>query len=132
MGSSGHAGNTRRAGGETTKSLRAALDAGETLEIAGYELTPALVQSLESVDLKAAAPPEGIPVDWFEVAPQADRATPPASQRVIDRWQESGVAVDVETVAGEAFWTIQETTLVPPLIERTSARFGRIAGHEAS
>jgi exosortase A-associated hydrolase 2 len=114
-------------GGETTKSLRAALDAGETLEIAGYALTPALVQSLETVDLKGAAPPEGVPIDWFEVAPQADRATPPASQRVIDRWQESGTEIDVETVAGEAFWTIQETTLVPALIERTTGRFERIA-----
>jgi exosortase A-associated hydrolase 2 len=110
-------------GGETTKSMREALGAGETIEIAGYELTPELAAALDGVDLAGAELPDGIAVDWIEIAAQADRGPAPASRRVIERWREAGAAPAVETVAGEAFWSIQETTLVPALIERTSALF---------
>ncbi len=111
-------------GGETTKSMRAALGKGDKLEIAGYELTPQLADALDSVDLTGAQLPDGIGLDWIEIVPQADRGPAPASLRVIERWREAGSPPAVETVEGAAFWSIQETTLVPTLIERTTSLFG--------
>ncbi len=110
-------------GGETTKSMRGALGKGDTLEIAGYELTPELAGALDNVDLAGAELPHGIGLDWIEIVPQADRGPAPASQRVIERWREAGSPPTVETVEGAAFWSIQETTLVPALIERTTSLF---------
>lgn len=112
-------------GGETTKSMRAALAAGATIEIAGYELSPALAGALDAVDLASAELPDGPRLDWIEIVAQAGRGPAPASQRVIERWREAGLAPNVETVEGVAFWSIQETTLVPALIERTTALFGQ-------
>ena len=108
-------------GGETTKSMRAALGAGETLEIAGYELAPELAGALDAVDLARAELPDGLHIDWIEIVPEAGREPAPASQRVIERWREAGSAPMVETVPGDAFWSIQETPLAPALIERTTA-----------
>ncbi len=110
-------------GGETTKSMRGALGNGDTLEIAGYELTPKLAGALDNVDLAGAELPDCIGLDWIEIVPQADRGPAPASQRVIERWREAGSPPAVETVEGTAFWSIQETTLVPALIERTTSLF---------
>ncbi len=110
-------------GGETTKSMRAVLAAGQSIEIAGYELSPALAGALDEVDLAGAEPPDGIAIDWIEIVADARSGPAPASERVIERWREAGLAPNVETVEGEAFWSIQETTLVPALIERTTALF---------
>ena len=111
-------------GGATTKSMRVALGNGETLEIAGYELTPELSAALDKVDLAGAELPDGLRLDWIEIVSQADRGPAPASRRVIERWVEAGSPPAVETAEGAAFWSIQETTLVPGLIERTTSLFG--------
>jgi exosortase A-associated hydrolase 2 len=108
-------------GGATTKSMRVALGNGETLEIAGYELTPELSAALDKVDLAGAELPDGLRLDWIEIVSQADRGPAPADRRVIERWVEAGSPPAVE---GAAFWSIQETTLVPGLIERTTSLFG--------
>jgi hypothetical protein len=110
-------------GGETTKSLRAALDNGNSLEIAGYELSPELAHALDVVDLSKTEPPPGLDIHWLEIVSEAGREVTPASRRVIDKWTEAGAPPAVETVEGAAFWSIQETTLVPELIERTISLF---------
>jgi exosortase A-associated hydrolase 2 len=106
---------------ETTKTLREALSRGESLEVAGYELSPALAEAIDGVKLESLAPPAGVAVDWFEIVPEEGRAVPPGSQRTIDAWTQAGAAVGVHAVPGETFWSIQETTLVPGLIEATVA-----------
>jgi len=110
-------------GGGTTKSMRATLSQGETLEIAGYELSPDLAGALDEVNLSKVELPDGIELHWLEVVSDADRGPAPASQRVIDRWTEAGSPPAVDTVEGATFWSIQETTLVPGLIERTTSLF---------
>jgi exosortase A-associated hydrolase 2 len=112
---------------ETTAALRGRLDAGETLEIAGYDIAPALAQALDSRSLDRMTPPAGIAVDWLEVAAEDGRELPPASRRVIEAWREAGVPVKAETVAGEPFWRIEETTLAPSLIARTREIFEKTA-----
>jgi exosortase A-associated hydrolase 2 len=59
--------------GSGTQALRDALRAGEMLEIAGYDLAPALAASIESLDA-AALPVSGCPVHWFKA-----RESPPKS-----------------------------------------------------
>lgn len=101
---------------ETTGALRALLAAGETVEVAGYALSPRLADDLEGLALAALAPPPGVAVDWLEVGAEVGAPPAPASARVIEAWRGEGAAVRAETVAGEAFWSIQETTLAPDLI----------------
>ncbi|MDZ7829153.1 MAG: hydrolase 2, exosortase A system-associated [Halofilum sp. (in: g-proteobacteria)] len=107
---------------ESTADLRARLEAGESLEIAGYELAPALARALDSLDAQALRPPEGVAVDWLEVSGAEPPKLSAASERVIDAWRTDGFAVQSEAVAGDAFWATQEIVDVPELIDRSLAR----------
>ncbi len=110
-------------GRETTKDLRARLARGESVEVAGYDLSPALASAIDGVRLADAAPPPGTPVRWFEVVGAPEQGVSPASARVVQRWEESGAGVTVVTVPGEPFWATQEITECPALIEATTDAF---------
>jgi len=100
-----------------TASLRAALARGETLEIAGYSLAPALALGFDGLDASRLAPP--CPVQWCEVVPEAGRPLPPAAARVLKAWQEAGVAAEARTAAGPQFWASQEIAEAPALLAAT-------------
>lgn len=110
------------AGGGGTAALRAALAAGETLEVAGYELAPELAGALDQAGAAALAV-RGCPVHWLEVAPSAERALPPAAAKVAALWREQGVELQLLTVPGAPFWATQEITECPALLEATAALF---------
>lgn len=116
------AASLRGGGRESTGDLRSRLEAGEPLEIAGYELSPGLAAALDGLDAHRMMPPAGIPVHWLEVS----SATPPkistAAERVITEWRSAGCEVAAEAVAGDTFWATQEIVDVPGLIERSVER----------
>ena len=109
-----------------TDALRAALRAGETLEIAGYDLAPDLAAALETLDASALAV-TGCPVHWLEIVAAAERPLPPAAARVTRAWEQAGADVRVQTVAGQAFWATQEITECQALLDATCAIFGSAA-----
>lgn len=110
---------------ESTGDLRARLDAGEALEIAGYELSPALARALDELDAKALVPPASVPVDWIEVSGGREPRVSPAGTRVAEVWREAGCEVMQQAVAGDPFWTTQEIVDVPELVERSVERLVR-------
>ncbi len=103
---------------ETLAQLRTELATGHVLEVAGYALHPELAAALEQARLPL--PRAGIQVNWFEVMATPGRALTPPSQQLLQRWQTQGVAVTVQTVVGEPFWSTQEICCVPALLEATT------------
>ena len=101
-----------------TAALRARLADGETLEIAGYALNPQLAAALDAQDAARQAPPP-CPVHWLELVPEAGRPLPAAASRVVARWQEAGIDVAPQTVAGPPFWATQEIATSPALLDQT-------------
>ncbi|MFQ5467237.1 MAG: hydrolase 2, exosortase A system-associated [Kiloniellaceae bacterium] len=104
---------------ETTATLRAALAAGEVVEIAGYPIAPALAAAMEDADL-AIPPPQACSVIWLDMVASADTPPPPASVRTIEAWRAAGAQVTHRSVVGEPFWAVQswlEPVLVPALWE---------------
>ena len=108
-------------GATGTAGLRAALAAGEVLEIAGYQLHPALVEALDRLELAQLAP-AGLPLHWMEVAASAARPLPPAAARIVE-----ALGAQVHHVEGPQFWATQEMTECPALIAATLNAVGRIA-----
>ncbi|MFA9460974.1 hydrolase 2, exosortase A system-associated [Thiohalorhabdus methylotrophus] len=102
---------------ETTRELQDRLDAGETLEVAGYELHPELAGALADRSLKDLPPPKGADVHWLDLVSGPDAGPPPASRTVVEAWSAQDAHVHQETVAGEHFWATQELVDVPDLIE---------------
>lgn len=103
--------------GETTQTLRQRLAGGETLEIAGYPIAPAMAASLDR--LRMAEPPSGSRILWLEAGSEARDEIGPAGLRTVERWRQSGHRVSTATVSGAPFWTLMETETAPALIEAT-------------
>ncbi len=116
---SGMLDDTANAGG--TKELRAALQAGEALEVAGYLLAPALVAAIDALDALQLAPP--CPVHWIEVVASAERPITPAALRMAAEWERQGAAPTLVKVAALPFWSTQEIAESPELIDATCALF---------
>lgn len=101
-----------------TKALRAQLERGESVEIAGYELSPSLALPMESAELALPERYEGS-AWWCEVVEAADVPPGPASQSRIAAWRARGCNVEVVTVPGLPFWQTQEIAECMPLVEAT-------------
>ncbi len=100
--------------------LKQQLAAGEAVEIAGYEVSPALARGLEQADLK---PPKAFSgrVIWLETSLRDEISLAPAALKRIEQWQSAGYHVDSQVVKGPAFWQTTETEEAPHLIAATLA-----------
>ena len=112
-------GNEKSSG---THALRNALLAGETLEVAGYALAPALAAAIDALDA-AALTVTSCPVHWFEAVPAEGRALSPGSAKVVGAWQREGASTEVHLVTCPPFWATQEVTECPALVAATSTVF---------
>lgn len=112
----------RSAGAErlTTADLRKQLEAAGVLEVAGYALAPELVAAVDGIDLATQPPPAAVSVDWIDIVSGEAAQLTPGSARVLDAWQRAGAHVRGQALRGEAFWSLQEVTIVPPLIDLTA------------
>lgn len=101
-----------------TKQLREALRGGEVLEVAGYDIAPALADSLDTLDAAAMAP-TGCPVHWVEVVAAPERPLNAAGARLAEAWKRDGVDLQVHMVACLSFWATQEISECPSLLAAT-------------
>lgn len=105
-----------------TAALRASLQAGQALEVAGYALSPALAADLAALDAAKLAP--SCPVTWFELAAIEGKALSPAAERVLAGWRAQGVQAGASVVQAPAFWSSTEIEECPALLDATLALFG--------
>jgi exosortase A-associated hydrolase 2 len=103
-----------------TKEMRSALASGKTLEVGGYELTPALAASIDTLQLADLAI-ENVPTHWFEIVAEEGLQLPPAAMRVADAWRSRGAEVHVHAVPGTRFWTLAEISECRPLLSATTS-----------
>ena len=109
------------AGIKSTELLRRAIAAGESVEVSGYQISPALAAALDRVVMPDPAEMRSLRVDWFEVLPSADAAPPRASSKAVDEYRRAGASVELQSVVGPPFWQLHERELAPKLIERTTS-----------
>lgn len=104
--------------GVVTEQLIDQLRAGESVEVAGYELTPQL--ALPMLEATLVLPPDVHRVCWFEVQARAEGALAPVSRRMIDSWREcQNIDFVASVVQGASFWQSQEIEEVPTLLTVT-------------
>ena len=105
---------------ETVKDLRQRLAAGETLEIAGYELSGELIAALDAVRIAELATPAIGQIHWMEVVREAKPPTPPTAA-AMESLRGRGCVVDYGQVIGDPFWSATELVAAPELVSRTTA-----------
>jgi exosortase A-associated hydrolase 2 len=105
-----------------TRTLRDSLLTGETLEVAGYELAPALAAAIDSLKMDELAITK-CPIHWFEIVSATGRAMPPVAGRMANAWKGSGVELRMHIVPCAPFWATQEISECPALLSATAELF---------
>ncbi|MEO5698681.1 MAG: hydrolase 2, exosortase A system-associated [Burkholderiaceae bacterium] len=113
---------------DATQTMRRQLDAGESIDIAGYSLSSALAAGLERATLR---PPStlrsGGRMEWIELSSRAEATLAPASSAAIEPWRRSGATVRERVVTGPSFWQTAEIEEAPQLLAATLAAIGDFA-----
>ena len=112
-------------GGVTTDSLRRRLSGGESIEVAGYTLAPALLGDIDKLRLSDYTL-TGAPMHWLEVRGGTATGPSTAAQRVITDWQAKGMNATIEAVNGDSFWATQEIVDAPALVQASMRCYERL------
>lgn len=110
----------------STSALQQRLHAGESIEIAGYCLPPAVAQGMERATMAPPTTPQaGARVVVAELTMREPAEPSPATASQIARWRDAGFATDGLVVSGPAFWQTTEIELAPALLAATTAALDR-------
>jgi hypothetical protein len=107
-------------GAESASSLLERLATGEAIEVAGYELAGPLAAAMQSRSFDGGAPAGLPPLRWFDLVTSAGDPLPPATIATVARWAATGSRVTADAVVGDPFWSVQEITVAPRLVEATT------------
>lgn len=103
---------------ETVKDLRDRLRQGETLEVAGYQLSSALAAAMDALNLPELAGPATNNIHWMDVVREEKPPTPPTAS-ALDSLRTRGRTVAYHQIVGEPFWSSTEIVSIPHLLDRT-------------
>ena len=96
------------------KQLQQDLAEGKSVEVAGYQLNPAIAEGLAAATL---LPNSGGQLEWFELG--ADGGITVTGAQTLAQW--TGSACRSHVVQGPAFWQTSEIEQAPELIAATTA-----------
>jgi exosortase A-associated hydrolase 2 len=106
-------------GASNVAALRAQLAAGTTVEIAGYEITPALAQAIDASDLGQPGNADLPPIDWLEAIASEGRPPAAASRALLEGWQAAGIEARLHVAVAQQFWGTPEIVVPETFIEAT-------------
>ena len=106
-----------KSAGQAAESPRQALAAGQTVDVAGYRVCPALASGLEAA--KLLPPPRAGRLEWIEIATDADGSLSPAAAAALPGWTQAGWIGRQRSVAGPQFWQTTEVEVAPELVAAT-------------
>jgi hypothetical protein len=104
---------------QTTTDLKTRLAQGDTLEVGGYDISPALARQLESAELLPWLDGSRSQLLWLDVVPHGDTELAPATSDFVRQARSKGVRVVAVAIAAEPFWMSAELVRVPALVART-------------
>ncbi|HEY8100302.1 MAG TPA: hydrolase 2, exosortase A system-associated [Burkholderiaceae bacterium] len=110
-------GNEKASG---TRALREILAAGTAIEVAGYEIAPAMAAALDALDISTLSPVNKR-VHWIDITADATRPMAPANARTVAIWEQEGIDLTLHRVSCPAFWSAQEVVTSPELLSATAS-----------
>jgi exosortase A-associated hydrolase 2 len=109
-----------------TKQLLARLAEGQSVEIAGYTLSPSLCHALATAEF-TLLPNHVERIVWLEVDASARTSLSAAGAAMVDTLRGRGVRLDAKVVTGPGFWQAVELADCPALIEASTSMLARAA-----
>jgi exosortase A-associated hydrolase 2 len=108
---------------ETTESMRQRLQAGGTVEVAGYLLSGCIAADLDAKRLADMTDLRGLEIGWFEHVSEAGKALSAPGQKAIEHLRGQSCTVDAQTYVGAPIWQLHDRDQVPQLVELTTELF---------
>ncbi len=108
---------------ESLADLRQRLSAGETLAIAGYDLSGRMAAALDNLAAPATLPGPWTQLHWMEIVRDAEAGMPAASKMLVEKSRAAGQSVNTELVMGEPFWSSTEIVVNETMVAATVAAF---------
>jgi exosortase A-associated hydrolase 2 len=90
----------------TTAGLLETLAAGESIEVAGYALSPQLMLPLDRLEMPML--PRGSTARWVEISDFQSSQPGPALRPTLTAWRAAGIDATSVTVTCPQFWQTQE------------------------
>ena len=97
--------------------LREQLANGESVEIAGYQLSPEMAAGLDRAEL--VLPDQSKRIEWFQLSGKPDGELSLSASATVEQWQLARRKVTGRLVLGPAFWQTAEIAECPALIDAT-------------
>ena len=97
--------------------LKQRLAAGQSVEIAGYTLSPGMANGLEATEL--LPPQHNSRAVWLELSARPDATLAPVSAKCLERWQAAGHSIRSAVLSGPSFWQTVEIEEAPALLTAT-------------
>lgn len=113
--------STALQGGEKVNWM-ARVKAGETVEVAGYGITPSLLKALENLSMPTELPDTFCRLDWIEITAGA---LPPPLARVTQQWPAE--RLQLQTCNESQFWQNPDCYAAPSLLEQTLTQTRMVA-----
>ena len=116
--------------GGTTAQFEEELNRGNSIQVAGYDVSPELFKGLQAAHFDQHLPSITAPISWFTVLASEERNTPRADLKTIEQWRAEGKQIDHLMTIGPAFWQAHERTLAPNLVNDTASHLAGMTRHE--
>lgn len=103
--------------------LRNQLADGESVEVAGYELSPTLAGDMNRLQLGLLGTDRLGPIHWIELSAPNEDATQSLGQKIRDDWNNHGILTKQYTLSGFPFWAEWNTRVISELLDVTTQIF---------
>jgi exosortase A-associated hydrolase 2 len=103
---------------ETTKSMRAQMNRGESIEVTGYHLSPAVGVPLDERSLTQGQRPSGCRIIWLEHVDEEGAELPPAARKTVATLAEDN-EITTAGFVGPPFWKLTDRVWAPDLVTKT-------------
>lgn len=104
----------------TTATMRQQWQAGQSVEIAGYEIHPDLAAAIEGASLAPLRLAAGTHLLWLEQAVGDSAELGAASRKLLQLWPGDEVNLKAALFEGPPFWQVHERALAPNAIDHTT------------
>ena len=104
----------------TTNAMRSAMLDGETFEIAGYDISPALTSAIDALDAKTLWV-NTAPIYWFDISGPGLNTIPSLTTEVVNEWRRQNADLHQHAVLGQPFWALQDISDAPALLTVTTS-----------
>lgn len=108
--------------GETVGELRDRLAKGNSLEVAGYELTPMLADSIAALDIRDSFFNRDTSIAWIDIVGNPSARPPASSEQLVAEIEERGARVELTAMHSPQFWATPEIVVAEELVDATTRR----------